>query len=374
MKSFKTSSVLLSRQPLRPSRQTPWIGYTIEAVQWIGQNQFILYTSLGMQTWEFLIYLAQHFEINQIILIPTTDQHEFESLRENTLDQFKLDPNLVRFKAVTSKHHGKQKHDLLKARDHAAVSGADILVPICIRPGGHMEKLLNTLTTQNTCLINRQYQIDYRKRNRTIAYRIEKGPLLPGIIKLTDRFVIHWTRASNGPWPDEKKYQYYSDIQKYDVYPRSAFHTLQRILKTGKIMASSLHKVKRETPTVSFSGLAPSGMIPLMKWRSRYRQMAFEPYGIGIEKDEAKRLGILPVHYYRKGEYVKNQKPWRLQSAGMRTNWERELEYRYPGDLHLSDTELNKIVCFCHTQDEAAVIEKKFGIKTYAFYNNNSDT
>ena len=108
-------------------------------------------------------------------------------------------------------------------------------------------------------------------------------------------------------------------------------------------------------------------ILPLMKWRSRYRQMSFEPYGIGIEKTTAIQLGIVPVHYYRKKEYPKDKPPWQLQSQGMKTDWKQEAEYRYPGDFNLSDIEPKKVAYFCHTRDEADFIEKSFGIRSYAF-------
>lgn len=382
MRILKTCAVLLSRQPLRPCRQTPWIKQTIEAVKWIKQKRLSLLTSVGMQTWEFLVYLARSLEIEQIIVISSASQDEFEKLRESTLYQFDLDPNLVRFKAIISKQTQTRHRDLLYNRDHAAVSGADILVPVSVRPGGHMEKLIREKSgALRRCgafkeydikdsLVNRQFQIDYPKKNATMAYQIEKEQLLPEITQVGRQYITHWTRATNGPWPDERKYHFFADIENSDIYPRSAFHTLQHILKSGKIIASSIHK-PQGSPTVSFSGLSPTEAISLMKWRSRYRQMSFEPYGIGIEIKEAKPLGILPVHYYRKGDHLKDEQRWRSQSTGIKTNWKRELEYRYPGDFYLSGIDCRKMVCFCHTKGEADAVEKMCGIKTYAFCNKN---
>lgn len=382
MRTLKTCAVLLSRQPLRPCRQTPWIKQTIEAVKWIKQNRLALFTSVGMQTWEFLIYLARSHEIEQTILIASTNNHEFEKLRESTLYQFDLDPNRVRFKAVISKQTDTRHRDLLYSRDHAAVFEADIIIPVSVRPGGHMESLVRKKSEAlRRCgafkeydikgvLVNRQFQIDYLKKNAAMAYQIEKDQLLPEIRQVGRQYITHWTRTTSGPWPDESKYHFFADILNSGVYPRSAFHTLQHILNTGKIIASSIHK-PQGSPTVSFSGLSPTEAISLMKWRPRYCQMSFEPYGIGIEKKEAKSVGILPVHYYRKGDLLENKQRWRSQSIGVKTNWKRELEYRYPGDFYLSNVDCRKMVCFCRTEGEADVVEKMFGIKTYAFCNKN---
>jgi hypothetical protein len=363
---MKTSAILLSRQPLRPCRLTPWVRQTLLAVDWVKENHLCLFTSLGMQTWEFLIYLAQIRKIQQLVLIPVTSEHEFKTLQQNTIDQFALDRSLVRFRAIVPKAIDNESRQLLYARDHAAVFEADVLIPVSIRAKGHMEDLMQKKINEKQGEVITRFQIEYQKRGNPLAYDIEREKLPSETINIGDRYIIHWTRASNGSWPFEKKHAYFSAVAKSDFYPRNAFHTLQNIIKTGKIIASSAH-MPRGIPAVSFSGLVPDKILPLMKWRPRYRQMSFEPYGVGIEKTTAKQLGIVPVQYYRKGEYPENTPFWHLQSRGVKTDWKQEAEYRYPGDFNLSDIDRNKVACFCHTRAEAEAIEKSFGLKTYAF-------
>jgi hypothetical protein len=362
----KTSAILLSRQPLRPCSLTPWVQQTLNAVQWIKENHFCLFTSIGMQTWEFLIYLGQSRKIEQIVLIPASNEDEYNMLKEFTIDQFSLDRSLVQFRAIMSPPGDDQCRNLLYERDFLAVFESDVLVPVSIRAKGHMEKLIQQKINKNQAIVNLQFQIEYQKRRVPLAYKIKRDKVPSETINIRDRYIIHWTRSSNGPWPSEKKHEYFSAVTGSEAYPRNAFHTLQNIIKTGKIIASSAHMPKG-FPTVSFSGLAPDKILPLMKWRSRYCRMAFEPYGIGIEKTTAMQLGIVPVKYYRKGEYPKDTIPWQLQSMGMKTDWQQEMEYRYPGDFSLWDINHDKILCFCHTRDEAEIIEKLFGIKTYSF-------
>ncbi len=378
MNRFPTSAVLLSRQPLRPCCQTPWIRKSIEAVNWVKQNRLTLLTSTGMQTWEFLMYLARSRQVEQVVLVPAENEEAFKKIQESVQYHFELDPELVSFKAVLPGPVDQGDRGLPYDRDCAAVFQADILLPVSVRPGGHMEELIRRkkrLAQSGEKIenrkaggfqVNRGFQIDYLKKDRRIAYHINKSQVSSEAANMGERFIIHWTRGCNGPWPDERKGQYYADVENQDAHPRSAFHTLMRILETGKLMASSAHKPKA-VPTVSFSGLPPVEAAGLMRWRSRYRQMTFEPYGIGIEKEEAERLGILPVRYYHKGEPVNNEYRWRLQSAGTRTNWKNEMEYRFPGDFYLPDIDCRKMICFCRTKKEACAVEKKFGIKTYAF-------
>jgi hypothetical protein len=363
---MKTSAILLSRQPLRPCRLTPWVRQTLHAVDWVKENHLCLFTSLGMQTWEFLIYLAQIRKIKQMVLITATNENEFETLREFTIDQFNLDRSLVRFRTIIPKQTDYQNRKLLYDRDHEAVFEADVLIPVSIRAKGHMENLIQKKINKNEGVVNSHFQIEYQKRGYPLAYPIEKDNLPPDTLNIGDQYITHWTRAPNGPWPSEKKHSYFSAIAGSDFYPRNAFQTIQNIIESGKIIASSAH-MPRGIPSVSFSGLAPDKILPLMKWRSRYRRMSFEPYGIGIEKTTAMQLGIVPVQYYRKGEYPQNTPPWQLQSRGVKTDWKQEEEYRYPGNFNLSGIARNKVACFCHTRDEAETIEKSLGIKTYAF-------
>jgi hypothetical protein len=362
----KTSAILLSRQPLRPCKLTPWVRQAINAVQWVKNNHFCLFTSIGMQTWEFLIYLGQSRKLKQIVLIPVANEDEFNTLKEFTIDQFSLDQSIVQFRAIMPVPGDGQRRTVLYRRDFLAVFEADVLVPVSIRAKGHMEKLIQQKINEHQGMVNLQFQIEYEKRRLPLAYDITGDNLPSETINIGDQYIIHWTRASNGPWPSEKKHAYFSAVAGSEAYPRNAFHTLQNIIKTGKIIASSAHMPKG-FPTVSFSGLAPDKILPLMKWRSRYCQMTFEPYGIGIEKTTARQLGIVQVEYYRKGEYTKNTIPWQLQSMGVKTDWQQEVEYRYPGDFSLSGIDRNKILCFCHTRDEAEMFEKLFGIRTYSF-------
>lgn len=139
---MKTSAILLSRQPLRPCRLTPWVRQTLNAVDWVKENHLCLFTSIGMQTWEFLIYLAQSRKIEQVVLIPAANEHEFETLKELTMEQFNLDRSLVRFRPIKPKSSDCQNRTLFYDRDHVAVFEADVLIPVSIRANGHMENLI----------------------------------------------------------------------------------------------------------------------------------------------------------------------------------------------------------------------------------------
>jgi hypothetical protein len=122
-------------------------------------------------------------------------------------------------------------------------------------------------------------------------------------------------------------------------------------------------------PTVSFSGISPLEFAGLMRWRARYREMSFEPYGIGIEREFALRHGIKPVMYYEKECPLSPQGCdfWLTQSRGMKTDWRNEDEYRFRGDFSLAHVSHDKIVCFCFETKQARTIKRQYGIKAIAF-------
>ena len=366
MKSCPTAAILLSRQPLRPCGRTPWVRKSAEAVEWAGQRGFRLLTSTGMQTWEMLVYLAKTRDVPQTVFVPTSDADVFNRQKAAICRQFDLAPASAEFRMVESEEAKKNGAKHMRFRDESIVAAADVLLPVSVRPGGSMEKSIQKKRRETETEINEEFRVQYEKKRSRIAYALKTDNLASEIFEAGTRYIVHWTRASNGPWPTEKKYDYYAEVESADTYPRTAYRTLANILATKQIAASSVH-MPRNIPTVSFSGLAPAEVLPLMKWRARYRIMSFEPYGIGIERNLAKRMGIEPVLYYEKGPIPRDIAPWLSQSAGKKTDWKREEEYRHKGDFDLSAVQLRDLACFCRRRGEAALLEKNFGIQAYAF-------
>ncbi|MDM8554752.1 hypothetical protein QUF75_08495 [Desulfococcaceae bacterium HSG7] len=363
--SENCAAILLSRQPLRPCRLTPWVQAATRAVRWLKGTKAVLYTSVGIQTYEFLLYLALKEKIRQKVVLPVAADASFNRLRKQVQEQFQTDDQLVTFIFATERRD--RVHDKLPVvRDRYIISHAGTLLPIAVREGGNMDKLITQREAAGVC-VNRQFQTVYQKRQTPIAYHLDEKTLLSEITKFDEPYLIHWTRAANGPWLAEKRIDYYRAIAQADVYPRSAFDTLKNILKQKLICGSSKHKTGK-IASVSFSSLAPRDMLPLMRWRSRYRQMYFEPYGIGVKKEDGLHCGIRPVHYYQGKTAPADIEPWLIQSVGRKGDWFKEQEYRFQGDFDMSGLPLDKMICFCHTVSEAANIQKKFKIKAIGFY------
>ena len=355
----KTAAILISRQGLHPCKTTPWIVQLKKVIEWLQANPYCLYTSLGQQTWELQIFLAQQSKLDQKIVIPVNHTINFKNFRQTVIQQFCLNKNHVQFEKI----HATNANSLLYQRDERIIAHSDILFPLSIRKKGHMASLISKAPARNR-LMN-DFNIDYHPQKANIAYIIDKNKLSKKLFSFASNYLIHWTRASNGPWPTEIKYSYYQAITNSISYPRSAFAGLENMLTHAQIKASSRH-MPQNTPTVSFSGLPPQEAVSLMYWRSRYCQMSFEPYGVGIEKEYARSIGIQAVQYYKAKCKPANVAPWLCQSIGKKSDWRLEDEYRFLGDLDLSRIPNEKIICFCYQPNEARDIQKCFGIQSIA--------
>jgi hypothetical protein len=318
-----------------------------------------------MSTWELLTSVAVLQQVRLKLFIPTISENDYEQKKSYATEQFAFPPDMVDFVSVIC-HEPVSKEELWLLRDRAIVEACDIMVPVSIRERGHMATLLKEGKNAGK-RIEQRFLVNYSERRKPLAYRLPNDHLNPALEHVRDRYLIHWTRASNSAWPTERLIDFYQAIIESDSYPRSAFDTLLNVLVSKKVVASS-RNMPQSIATVSFSGLSPVEVIPLVRWRSRYRQMSFEPYGIGIEKCYARRIGIQPVIYYDKQSGCpETVPPWLLQSTGERGDWRPEREYRHRGDLDLSAIPLHRMCAFCYTPQEAESIEKNTGIRTIPF-------
>jgi hypothetical protein len=356
----ETAAILLSRQPLRPVNQTPWVIRTRQAVDWISEQGHTLLSSVGMQTWELITALGSLYGIPMRVYVPSADPETFESRCEKLRHDLELSDRLVEFVAVVSEACRSEK-ELREKRDHMLIAGAEVLVPVSVRSGGHMQKALQ----QPGKFVCTDFTVSYERRPAPLAYRIDATAVNPVLKDVGQNFFTHWTRGVSRSWPEERAIDFYRAILNSDDWPRGALQTLSRIVSTRRIIASSRHMPGNER-TVSFSSLSPFEVIPLMRWRARYAEMSFEPYGIGIEREAALKLGIKPVIYDQPRTLAVEDR-WRYQSSGKLTDWRDECEYRHRGDFDLAQLKPDKLVLFCRYRHEAARLERVTGIRAIWF-------
>jgi hypothetical protein len=363
----KIGAVILSRQQLRPSLKNSWVKNSVEAIKWLKKNNYSIISSVGMSTWELITSLAVEYSLPLRLVLPCTDEYNFNQQIEYYSNEFKL--NFQQTEVIPLINDEKTESTIWQQRDNYILNKADIILPISIRKNGFFDRIINN-SNQTELSINHNFTSEYEKKIEIHSYRISEDELNPEFKKLKSDYICHWTRTSNSKWPNETLYDYYSAISSSKDYPRSAFETLKRIVLNNTIISSSKN-IENKQSVVSFSGCSPAQMLPLMRWRSRYKQMSFEPYGIGIEKETALSVGIVPVKYYdRNGQNNIEEIPsWQRQSNGVISDWTKENEYRYNGNFDLSKISDKKKILICRFKKEADELSQLTGLKSISFTN-----
>lgn len=362
MPTTQKIAILNSRQGLYPCRLHDWIQKTLEALTVLQDSQATLLSSIGMSTWEILTTASSKLQLKLELFIQIKNKQTKEELAEQIISEYNLNSKYISFQCI----HENSNKVFQSKRDNAIISSADIIFPISIRKKGNLEKHIFTHNQK----VNNAFQIDYKNRKDKIAYTLDRCNLSTEIQNIPDNFIIHWTKTSKTKWCYERQYDYYTDILLSDKYPRSAFDSLTNIVNLKTIFATPTH-MPQNIPTVSFSSLTPIDMVPLFKWRSRYQEMSFEPYGIGIKKKIAAKRNIQKVLYYDKNKSdkisIESNKVWLTQSKGVHTNWESENEYRHLGDFHFEDIDQQNIILFTRYKTEADQLHRLTGIRTISF-------
>ncbi len=355
-------ALLNSRQGLYPCRLHSWIQQSLKTLLHVQSSQPIILSSVGMSTWDLITIAASKLKLQLELHIQIKDSQIEEEMIGSIITEFNLNRELVSFRFISD--HSKKQFQTL--RDKAITSSADKIFPISIKQNGNLAKLIS----QHKNKIDNTFNTTYEPRKEKVAYTLNIDNTNPDIPKITDEYIIHWTKSSKDKYSFERYYDYYTDILQSDNYPRKAFNTLINILQMKRIVASSTH-MPQNIPTVSFTSLHSIQMIPFFKWRSRYREMSFEPYGVGIKKEIAIKENIRKVFYYDKDiqNNLSDKKPevWLTQSRGLHTNWESEKEYRHLGDFDLNNIDKENIVLFTRYKKEADYLLKLTGLQTISF-------
>lgn len=358
---MKTAAIMISRQPLRVSSESTWLKAASEAVLWAGENGYTLLTSVGVKTWEMVLFLGNRYGVNCRIFLIADNEDDFRERSQWVRGQFRLDDKA---EFVYLPGQGKDKSEICGERDRIIANEADLLIPVSIRKGGNMDSLLEEMQSRGKA-VERCFEIRYQKREEKLKYDL-KGVFSGSAFGIGKEYLYHWTRASEGPWPGQLFCDYYESVFTSRSFPGSAFATLKNILFQRKIFASSRH-MPSGVAVVSFTGASPAEFAPLMRWRSRYREMSFEPYGIGIEKQAALQCGFARVKYFDKPGKTPCDERWIHHSAGKTGSWIIEDEYRHCGDFDLQGISPDKLICLCYSETEALEIESEFKIRSFYF-------
>ncbi len=328
--------ILNSRQSLYPCGADPWIGATAWAIDDIAKKNLTLLASVGTPAWEIGLCLAGQKKLPIMLFVPATPGENENRILSHYCAEFRLDPCYVQVFKIINGTAPVERRLFPTARDNKIIEMADIIYPVSIRPRGNLDQILSEPPMQNI-VIDRTFAVSWQSGKINRLAPPPPGKLMPGLDDALRDYIMHWTRSVHYPWPGESKRDFYDAIiHSNNIYPRSAFFTLMRILGERRLRASSRH-LRKGVSAVSFSSLPPSQAVALMRWRSRYREMSFEPYGIAIKKSAAERTGIKKAIYGNRemiSYLTADEKPY-FQNIGTIGDWEQEREYRHLGDLDL---------------------------------------
>lgn len=324
--------ILNSSQSKRPRGSDAWIRRTCEAVQSLDRAESVLICSVDLNTWELLLYLANIVHLPRICLLPLTEKGGFSDLCEAITKEFDLDQELTCFLGFEAE--GRRKEQWAR-RDRMAVEMADVILPASIREGGRLKKILSHPGVREK--VRDDWRIEWAATPPHPAFQLDLETIRRDFEPTFRGWLFHWTRGCDGPWPGERKSEYYRTIlSSGDDDSHSAARTLDRIAAERRIRASGW-KMRGGECVAAFTDLPPGESGHLFRWRKRYARFTAEPFGVALHPDAAWEAGVRPVTYLTKAEEEAAAVPLHLrQGAGTKGDWPGEREHRCRGDLDLS--------------------------------------
>lgn len=329
--------ILNSRQNKMPRGYEPWVKNTVAAAKAIADSGNTALTSLGMHPWNLTVWAITEASGTQIIVLPKYPRDNPETIVDNVLLDYKLDPEKTGFVFFPTDTPSTRPKAAWRERDKLILDMANILYPVAVRPGGNMASHLEESTVAGKSLIE-DFRCDYDPAKPIHLPKFDRERLARQFNDKNWNYLTHWTRSFTEPWPDETSADYYRAVARSgDNYARSALASLVRIIGEKRIFAGDKH-ARRGVRFVSLTELPPSEAVELMKWQRRQMRYTFEPYGIAIEMNAARAFGVRKVIYGETRSYKHlpdAEKPY-FQPIG-KSDWRRESEWRHLGDITIAD-------------------------------------
>ncbi len=174
-------------------------------------------------------------------------------------------------------------------------------------------------------------------------------------------WLVHCTRGSNEPWPDETANQFRDSVllNETDGHVRGAFQTLSRIVRGGKLVASCRASDRRFS-VVCFSAVPLAELLERRQYRSHLHRWDYEPYGIALRTTAAERLGIRPVVYGELDErsHLPADDQYLFQAKGKTFDWTSEREWRSRGDIDLCQLSVDDVRIFTQSEEQAVILRR----------------
>lgn len=171
-------------------------------------------------------------------------------------------------------------------------------------------------------------------------------------------FLIHWTRAQRGPWPDQSQDEYLDDlIYNRGERERTPACSLSRILQMQRIKATST-LTRDATPVVCFCEMTLNAFRARRIFRPHLSRWDFEHFGIAFDREWLLAKGCKPVVYGDQQTWQgmeRHLRPW-FQATGKRGAWSQENEWRICGDLALGDVPSDAALVFVANREDVPAV------------------
>ena len=171
-------------------------------------------------------------------------------------------------------------------------------------------------------------------------------------------YLIHWTRARPGAWPDQSTDDHWDDlIFGAGGYNHSDVFALCRILASRRIIASA-NLTRDSTPVVCFSNVPLGELRDKTVFRKHLQRWDFLPYGIAIKRSVLqKQFDCRPVVYGDDETWkslADSDRPlFQLKkTSDQKIDWQQEAEWRVVGDVDLRKVNLNDAIVFAGDQED----------------------
>jgi len=348
--------ILNSTQSKHPVGHAYWVRATLRAVDETVRQGHELVASLGTIGWEVVLWRAGAQGASIHLVCPIERRTDRDERMSEIVGSFDLPAERVRWHWVPAPGRGRKAGWF--DRDRAAVALAERIVPVSLRPHGRLASLI----AESGALRIDDYAVPYAKPSPGLRWE-HRAPRR--VANLWPRgSLVHLTRASDGPWPGEPPHRFYADVARSTgAYARSGFETLCRIVRERWIRGSTF-RAWSGVQRVSFTAARAPDVLDFVRFRARYARYAFEPYAIAIRRRAARRLGAKPVTYEaRPSPHLFHQ------GAGRNGHWQREQEWRVPGDVDLGEIDTAEITIVTATEAEARALARwcPYRVRTFGY-------
>lgn len=337
--------ILNSTHTKYPVGGDKWIQETVRAVSELSGNGPMI-CSLDPLQWDLAAFCCANEGYDADMIVPQRSDWNDSEYAGIVSDDFGFDPDLLHLHLYDSGKDGGTKN-AWRHRDELAIAAADVIVPVSLRPKGRLMTHLHERIRGKRIVTD--YHVPWTGSTPRPRYDFSGSAinaLPPG------NWLVHWTRASQGYWPGERRADFWRDVlAEPDRYVRSAGDTLIRIVREGRIRGSSW-KMPGGRKSVSLTALNVTDALGLMRWRRRYVRYTFEPYGIAIRKEAVEAQGGQAVRYARVPRGTPPDDKIYFQTPGTKGDWPAELEWRVPGDFDFGRLDRRDIMVIVPDDDE----------------------